>query len=201
MSAQNNWNEAQTWERDWWGDCLNTYNEEMKQYVYARYMGLYKYSKNYYGKIGWDFGDASVLDVGCGPVSILLKSKAGLKVGVDPCRYPEWVLARYKAANVGFYNVKAEDAPAYGLPSFDIGIIYNCLQHTVDPEKILANMRRCCKVIHVFEWIETGISDGHLHNLNEASLNKWLGGEGKVAYLEENGCVGPAYYGIFKGDE
>lgn len=200
MSADKDWNEAQAWEANWWGNCLNTFREEEKQMIYARLMGLNKYATNYYGQRGWDFGSASVLDVGCGPVSILLKSKAKRKVGVDPCPYPNWVKHRYEAATVEFYKVPAEDAKFGFGYTFDIGIIYNCLQHTIDPEKIIANMRKYCKVIHLFEWIDTGTSDGHLHNLTEENLNKWLGGEGKVTYLDEAGCVGLCYHGIFKGD-
>lgn len=193
------WNDAQYWEKSWWGDCLNTFNEEEKQYIYARYMGLNKYAFNKFGQRGWNFENLSVLDVGCGPVSMLLKSKATLKIGIDPCIYPDWVNRRYVAAKIGVRKEPAESV-VFDPGSFDIGLIYNCLQHVIDPEVILANMRIACKVIHVFEWVDNGISEGHLHNLTEDNLNYWLGGEGHVTFLEEKGCVGKAYHGIFKGD-
>ena len=34
------WTTANKWESEWWGDCLNTLNEETKQIVYAKKMGL-----------------------------------------------------------------------------------------------------------------------------------------------------------------
>src|SRR5258706_3875672 len=44
-----------------------------------------------------DWAKASVLDVGCGPASIVARSKLGKsRVGVDPLKYPDWVYAAYK---------------------------------------------------------------------------------------------------------
>lgn len=34
------WAQAQEWERDWHGNCANSFHEEQKQYVYAQRMGL-----------------------------------------------------------------------------------------------------------------------------------------------------------------
>ena len=72
--------------------------------------------------------------------------------------------------------------------------------HREDTKKIIDNALKCSKVIRIFEWVEEPISDGHIHTLHEKELNKWLGGYGKTERLNENGCVGLAYYGIFKGD-
>jgi 2-polyprenyl-3-methyl-5-hydroxy-6-metoxy-1,4-benzoquinol methylase len=191
------WEQANQWERQWHGDCANSYNEETKQYIYARLMGLDKYAVNYYGQRGWDFGDQSVLDIGCGPYSILLKSKATLKVGVDPCPYPEWVKMRYKECGVEFYNIKGEEINCFN--NFDECLIYNCLQHTEDPQKILQKAWENSKVIRIFEWINEPVSDGHIHVLTEEKLNAWLSGEGKVIDLNQDPCVGRAYYGIFPG--
>ncbi len=192
------WNEAQAWELEWHNkQQFNTYNEEQKQYIYAHYLGLDKYATNHYGQSGWDFGNQSVLDVGCGETSILLKSNAKKRVGIDPLPYAEWVKMRYKEAGIEFLNIKAEDIKFKEI--FDVGLLYNCLQHVSKPEKIVANMLKYCRVIHVFEWVDNGISEGHIHNLTEEKLNKWLKGEGKVEYINQNPCVGKAYFGIFKG--
>jgi len=29
------WQKAQRWEKDWWGNCTNTFGEETKQLLYA----------------------------------------------------------------------------------------------------------------------------------------------------------------------
>lgn len=199
------WEEANKWENEWHGNCVNSYNEETKQYIYAHYMGLDKYATNYYGQRGWDFGNQTILDMGCGPYSLLLKSKAKVKVGVDPCPYPEWVGMRYEAADVFTYEMKGEDfILPYGKPDtkpyYDEVLLYNCLQHTEDPAKICQNIRQISKIIRVFEWVDTGIADGHIQDLTESKLNKWLGGEGKVEFINQSPVVGKAYYGVFKGN-
>ena len=59
-----NWEEANKWESTWWGDCTDTVNEEIKQRTYAKKIGLSE-----------DFSDKTILDIGGGPVSLLLKHK------------------------------------------------------------------------------------------------------------------------------
>ena len=191
------WEEAQKWEREWHGNCANSYNEETKQYIYSKFMGIDGYKTNYYGRIGWDFGDRSILDVGCGPYSLLMKSVAKRKVGVDPCPYPLWVNMRYESADVEFVQVAAEHFVTDEV--FDEALIYNCLQHTINPEKIIQNVLACSKLVRIFEWIETGTADGHLHDLHAEDLDRWLGGSGKADYIDVGPCVGMAYWGIFKG--
>jgi hypothetical protein len=61
-------------------------------------------------------------------------------------------------------------------------------------------MRSYSKIIRIFEWIDEPISIGHPQLLTEEKLNKWLGGVGKVERLDESGCHGMAYYGVFLGD-
>jgi len=193
------WSEAQIWEKNWHDNQqFNTYNEETKQYIYASLMGLNRYATNYYGIRGWDFGNQSVLDIGGGEISMLLKSRASKRVVVDPLNYVGWIRMRYKEAGIKFQNIKAEDI-RFNEP-FDIGIIYNCLQHTEHPSIIVNKIKRYCKVIHVFEWINEGISEGHIHNLTEEKLNEWFDGYGKVGNLNQYPCIGQYYCGIFKGE-
>ena len=181
-----NWEEANKWESTWWGDCTDTVNEEIKQRTYSKKMGLSE-----------DFSDKTILDIGGGPVSLLLKHKIKKGYVVDPCHYPNWVSERYKENNIEYMVAKGEDT--WFIPVDEVWI-YNCLQHTENPKKIIGNALKCSKVIRIFEWIEEPVSDGHIHTLHEEELNKWLGGYGKTERLNENGCVGLAYYGIFKGD-
>jgi 2-polyprenyl-3-methyl-5-hydroxy-6-metoxy-1,4-benzoquinol methylase len=195
------WEEANKWELEWHGNCVNSYNEETKQYIYAQYMGLNQYASNYYGQRGWDFGNKAILDMGCGPYSLLLKAKAKMKVGVDPCSYPVWVKLRYSSADVSVLKIKGEDLNIIeDLPVFDEVLMYNCLQHTENPEKICHNILAVSKIVRVFEWVDTGIADGHIQDLTEANLNAWLKGEGKVQFINQSPVVGKAYYGVFKGN-
>jgi SAM-dependent methyltransferase len=188
------WEDDQEWEKNWWGDCLNTWGEEQKQRHYAKCMGLHELSNSQYS-FYYDLGGKSVLDIGCGPVSLLLKCvNLGAAKAIDPLRYPEWIAARYGYANINYERMKGEDVEATG---FDEVWIYNVLQHVVDPEKIIKNALRAGKIVRVFEWLEIGEAPGHPHNLLEDQMNEWLGGQGRV-----NADVprGKEYYGIFLGD-
>ena len=197
INIKNEWIKAQEWEKNWHDNCVNSYWEETKQIVYARKMGLVLESVD--GKYPViDLKEKSVCDIGAGAYSLLLKTIHGSRLtAIDPCDYPEWTYERYKANNITFLKQQGEDPI---LEVFDEVWIYNCLQHTQNPQKIINNARSVSKIIRIFEWVENGISIGHPHNLTESELNVWLGGEGRVENLNENGCHGLAYYGIFKGN-
>lgn len=193
------WEEAQKWENDWWGDCANTFNEELKQLVYARKMGLSAYAD--YGKYPvYDLQKKSILDIGGGPVSLLLKCKNGsLKWVADPCKYPQWIADRYEEVGITYQTTKGEELDKTFAQDikFDEVWIYNVLQHTEDPQKIIDNAKKLGNLIRIFEWVDMPPEPGHPQVLTKALLDGWLGGDGKVEELNENGCVGKAYYGIF----
>lgn len=196
------WEKEQEWERQWHlnnNNCANSYNEETKQYGYAHLMGLDKYATNYYGVRGWNFEEQSVLDVGGGPYSMLLKARAKRMVVLDPCDYPNWVAVRYRECDIEYVQRPAEIMEFD--TRFDIALCYNVLQHTLDPEEICKRMRQYSNRIHFFDWVDTPKTPGHPHTLTEENLNKWLGGTGKVAQLSNNGLYGKAYYGVFLGDK
>jgi 2-polyprenyl-3-methyl-5-hydroxy-6-metoxy-1,4-benzoquinol methylase len=205
------WDEAQKWEADWHGNCVNSINEELKQFVYMKKMGL-KFSPNPKTPYNIDLQGKSVLDIGGGAYSLLLKCSnfkimhEGGSVGaavIDPIKHPKWVVDRYKSAGIFFKQMTGEniniakDTPNNSGEVFDEIWIYNCLQHTIDPEQIIKNARAVGKLIRIFEWIDHPVSNGHLHTLTEENLNKWLGGDGKVENINEMGCNGKCYYGIF----
>jgi glycosyltransferase involved in cell wall biosynthesis/SAM-dependent methyltransferase len=154
------WEEANKWEGEWWGLERNPRwdEEEKKQVTYARLMGL---------PADLDIGGARVLDVGCGPTSMLLRAKNGIDcVGVDPLKISEETAATYRKANVEFKNIKAEDFVCEA-DAFDEAWIYNCLQHADKPRKILEMMKFGARSIRLFEWINMGTCPGHPHNLTE----------------------------------
>lgn len=191
------WEKDQKWESDWWGNCANTYWEETKQRVYASKMGLQAQSIN--GKYPvYDLQGRLILDIGGGPVSMLLKCINKRGVVTDPCTYPEWTIKRYNDDGILFYNYPGEKL-VFDY-SFDEVWIYNVLQHTMDPGEIIARARSASSIIRIFEWIDEPVSIGHPQLLTEEKLNKWLGGIGKTEHLNESGCTGHAYFGIFKGD-
>lgn len=198
------------WEKNWWQDCTSTLYEEQKQLVYAGLMGLTFSHEGPGPRI--DLQGKSVLDIGGGPVSMLLKTKNkkegfGSCLVVDPCRYPFWISERYESVGIEMWECGGEEIfdvwnihNKEGDLVFDEVWIYNVLQHTIDPEKIIQNARKVSKIIRIFEWIDVKKTIGHPHELKEEKLNKWLGGVGQTKQLNESGCIGRAYFGIFKGN-
>ena len=200
-------------ESAFWGSCANTWHEELKQFVYAKYIGL---TVSYYkdpvfqqiGRAGFNLHGHSVLDIGGGPVSMLLKSYNFKRaVVVDPTRYPEWVYFRYDTARIESLQRRGEDidleSRIIDLESqasnrqFDEAWIYNVLQHSDDPEKIIRNARKASRTLRLFEWIDIPAHEGHPHMLTADKLRAWLDAPGSVVELNEQGCVGRAFYGVF----
>jgi hypothetical protein len=175
-----------TFESNYWGDCCNTFDEDQKHYVYARFMGL--------KRVGYSFDveGKSILDIGGGPTSMLLKTiNLGGGFVVDPFRYPYWTYARYTAKGIAYDIRRGEDITITG---FDEAWIYNCLQHTDDPELIIKNAKRAAKTLRIFEWIDIPPHDGHPIELTKEKLDEWTGKEGNTILLCESGCYGNAYF-------
>lgn len=175
-------------EKNFWGDCTNTFDEDQKHYIYGKYMGLHQehYSFNVFQK--------RILDIGGGPTSMLLKTK-NLKEGLvcDPLKYPEWTRLRYLEKNIQIKIIRGEDVQE---KDWDEVWIYNCLQHTDNPEKVIDNGLQAAKIFRIFEWIDIPPHEGHPQMITEEFLNKNIGKKGNTINLSENGCFGKAYYNI-----
>jgi hypothetical protein len=190
------WAEHQAFEREWWGSCVNTFGEETKQLTYAHRMGLVVAGGHW---PVYDLAGRSVLDLGGGPVSMLLKCvNLGLALVVDPCPYPDWIIDRYAAAGLSYVRMPAEEWQPTPEP-FDEAWIYNVLQHVQDPERVVAVACASAAVVRVFEWVNMEPHLGHPHKLVPGYLDEWLGAVGTREVMNENGCVGQAYYGVFPG--
>ena len=193
------WEVAQRWEQSWWerntAEFTNTLGEEMKQLGYAEVMGLDIDKTD--GR--WiEGGNKSILDIGGGPTSLLLKVRgAKRRVVIDSMKLPDWVIQRYKGAGIDYCNMMAEDAEPdnWDKGFFDEVWFYNLLQHTDNPEKIVKNALSLAKRIRVFEWINTIKNIGHPHILTVTKLNEWFGAEGTVGEFNnlEIGLLGEYY--------
>lgn len=198
------WNDHQEWEREWWGDCTNTFAEETKQITYANRMGLANISDGARWPL-YNLEGKSVLDIGGGPTSLLLKThNGGRKVVIDPCSYPHWVEVRYAAADIEYIQEAGEHIDEVRAITegerFDEAWIYNVLQHTDDPEKIIQNARKFAKTVRIFEWIDIPAHPGHPQELKGYKLASWLEGYGTIEDFRpnpENGCNQVAFYGYF----
>jgi hypothetical protein len=222
------WEEDQVEELGGWGHG-ETEGEEMKQLVYAKRMGLFSFaewdadkadykptwgSKKGVFKNGtpypiFNLGGRSVLDIGGGGTSLLLKCRNVRGTLADPLPFPDWIVERYAIAGIEYRRLKGEDVSGFDV---DEVWVYNVLEHTENPEKIVANALESGKLVRFFDWIDTEISPGHSHIQTEALLNKWLGGVGKVEEIkefyggvrcvegsDEGIAIGRCYSGVFKG--
>lgn len=178
-------------EKEYWGNCANTFDEDQKHYVYARYMGLIQQHYSF------DVGNKSILDIGGGPSSMLLKC-INLKNGkvIDPIQFPLWTKLRYNSHNI---DVEVEYGENVSETGWDEVWLYNCLQHAVDASKIILNAKNSARVLRIFEWIDIPPHEGHPIELTKRNLDEWIGLPGSgVVTLAEQGCYGKAYYGIFR---
>ncbi len=167
------WEQDQEFERSWWGTCQNTFTEETKQLTYAYKMGLQCYSNS--GKWPcYNLEGKSVLDIGGGPVSMLLKCEnRGFCCVIDPCQYPHWVKERYSQTSISFLSQRGESLDV--TLGYDEVWIYNVLQHTEDPELIIQNAKKIAPVIRIFEWIDIPAHEGHPQELKEETLSSGRG--------------------------
>lgn len=180
-----------TFEANYWGDCCNTFDEDQKHYVYAKYMGL--------SRVGYSFDVSGkrIIDIGGGPSSMLLKTtNLGVRsLVVDPLEYPMWTYDRYSSKGIDSLICRGEDIFEEG---FDECWIYNCLQHTDDPGLIIENALNAAGVLRIFEWVDIPPHDGHPIELTKEKLDQWIGRPGHTIRLAESGCYGNAYYNVIE---
>lgn len=195
MIDHEHWLEAQEEEADWWGDCANTFHEEEKQMVYAKYMRIPFYADHQspYNIAG---NNKNIVDIGGGPSSLLLKVKGADELAVfDPCDYPEWVSKRYAECGIDFYPLAGECIGDLAFVPHEVWI-YNVLQHTEYPDQIIRNALNELPpggTFRIFEWIDTPVNTAHPQCLTQHMLNEWIDAEGHVTTLAERGCFGKAY--------
>lgn len=113
---------------------------------------------------------------------------------VDPISYPQWTVSRYATKNIRVQVGRGEDVNEKG---WDEVWIYNCLQHTDDPERIIKNALSAAPTLRLFEWIDIPPHDGHPVMLTKDLLDQWIGNEGLVCDLNESGCVGRCYANVY----
>ena len=177
LELQKETDDKYKFESDYWGNCTNTLNEELKQFLYAEGLNLTRTDA-----YGFRVGGKKILDIGGGPVSLLLKCKDhGKSKVVDPIGYPQWTIDRYASNNINYEKKRGEDITETG---FDEVWIYNCLQHVDDPIKIIENAKKAAPILRIFEWLDIPVHDGHPHELKEEKLNEWIGQKGNVSWVK-----------------
>lgn len=177
------WQNAQKHEQDYWGNCLGmrAWGEFCKQEMYGREMGLF-------AEYGDDAGELnmrhrSVLDLGGGPVSMLLRSyNVDQPTIVDPCNWPESVHRRYANYKIHFVNKLVEDLTRDDIyyTHWNEVWIYNVLQHVKNPDQVLKKaierLEPNFSKLRIFEWVHIDADDCHPHVLTPEGILNWLKG-------------------------
>lgn len=186
----NEWENAQKWERDWWINNPSCHAHEiLKGDIVAGLLGIR------------DMPTKSVIDIGCGPFSILQRVSVAKGVAVDPIYYgPLEIL--YKSAGISRIISRGEDLVPNG-DLFDEAWIYNCLQHVEMPMRVIERAMSVAKRVRIFEWINVPPYTCHLHMLTTKLLShlfheaKWAIDCELVGKANHSGLVGDFFVGIY----
>lgn len=177
---------------------------------YAKYLGLedeYLIDKNhdfkYYGSDyhkypRYDLRGKSVVDLGGGPTSLLLRcTNFSEAIVVDPLPVPDSVKQRYKEKNIKLLQIPAEDFIYDKV--YDEVWDYNCLHHVMDPVSILKNAMANCKTLRIYEILHTRIDPMHHYSFTKEYFDQILGpgGNAKDMYEPAPSPRGIGYYGVF----
>ena len=157
------WTDAQIHEARYWGDGngRTAWHEFCKQEAYMEHM-LIKQDYEVDGELCLNVG--SVLDIGGGPVSMLLRclGPSTLTV-VDPMPLPDPARRRYVNYGIEYRQEKGED---FRLPQYDEVWMYNVLQHVDNPKQVLLNaINHTCGCFRIFEWLNVPTDVMHLHKI------------------------------------
>jgi hypothetical protein len=186
--------EVTIFDKNIWGNCVNTLGYEIKQVLFAQKIGLVR-TETRMSPFVFDMSGASIIDIGGGPVSLLLKCINFKGTVLDPgSSYPRWVYDRYQSLGIDYTIEIGENLDSYG---YDEAWIIDSLQHTVNPELVLRNAKKAAKTVRVFEWINTVYSQASPHMLTESFLNNALGVIGTTEYLNLFGYTGFGYYAVY----
>jgi SAM-dependent methyltransferase len=148
-----------------------------------------------------DVKNKTVIDIGCGPLSLLLRHPVKIGVGLDPIEYGDLEEA-YATKGIKRLIKCGEDLDITdGL--YDEAWIYNCLQHVKDPNKIIENALTVAKTVRIFEWTFIKPYTGHLHELTPDLLYEpfkkagWHTLMKTTGILKHSGLNGNYFMGIF----
>lgn len=179
------WQRAQEAEQGHWADLWQAENSDQRnalvagetikgEYIFQQMLDRFRLNPDQ------DWRACRVLDVGCGPISLVARHGYGRsRAGVDPLNYPNWVYRDYEQQNFTVYKVPFEEFR--NRTKYDVVIFYNALQHFADLEAVA---QQCKKVLakngHVYlsEYLEVPTNEAHIQFLQADKLDELFGRHG-----------------------
>jgi hypothetical protein len=121
-------------------------------------------------KVGQDFGSETIVDIGAGPIGVLTKLKAKVRIAVDPLAMDslDKTIRRLRAPG---------EATTLDTGIADRIFMYNVLQHVCDVEKVLYELVRIAKpgsIIYVLEQLDLPTCAEHPHSLRIETFDRWV---------------------------
>jgi polysaccharide pyruvyl transferase WcaK-like protein/ubiquinone/menaquinone biosynthesis C-methylase UbiE len=158
------WFLAQKYETAFWKDWLKINpggNDDKWLNAVLNYFEL---------KENQDFGNATIVDIGSGPIGILTKFKAKERIAIDPLGIEslDKTIKRIKASG--------EEIPLSDRYA-DKVFMYNVLQHVRSPEKVLEEGTRILKTggtFYILDQLNLPTNEGHPNSLKLSLFDKWL---------------------------
>lgn len=207
--TKTNWEIANHYESEHW----EKFSAEIDTLIHTQpqFLDALMINADYFENVGMtlNFSGLKVLDVGGGPVSILLRSNKGYSefhdgfdegVVIDPVKITDHQRMRYEYFDIKFIQDKAENITNYYKEKyFDECFIYNCLQHVEDPIKILDGVTQVSKKIRIAEPIYVPTDKCHLHTFTEHYFANYFDKDGWEIEMQNIVNIGsPHYVGIIK---
>jgi len=185
------WSKSQKFEKNWWLTCQFRHPYEIiKGDFVARIMMVDKGMPN-----------KTVIDIGCGPLSILQRVCVKEGTAIDPIFYEELEDA-YAKKGIKRIIMKGEELNTL-TERYDEAWIYNCLQHVIDPSLILRNAMLLAPIVRIFEWTNIPPHEGHPQMLTQSILEApfleqgWTYIQKSTGFLNHDDLGGEYYSAIF----
>lgn len=159
MNIEEEWKKAQAFEKNWWLTTPGWHHEEIRKGDIVGRMML----------VDKGVPQKTVIDIGCGPFSLVQRVPVKDSVCLDPIFYDHLEAGYINRGIKRLYKCGEDLTPADG--TFDEAWIYNCLQHVKDPQKIIENAMNVASVVRIFEWTYIPPYEGHLYELTPEMLS------------------------------
>lgn len=121
-----------------------------------------------------DWAKLSILDVGCGPLSLVARNGLGNeRTGVDPLKYPDWVYDTYDEQQFDIQKLPFEEMPQ--SRKFDVVLFYNALQHFASLENVAIKCKEILSkggTVLLSEYLNVPTNEAHIQFLEFNKLKK-----------------------------
>jgi SAM-dependent methyltransferase len=142
------WKRAQQAEADWWrGIAMQGYDgQPPNEFVRQRQKETMLSALSFLGEPIETWRDKVVLEVGSGPAGIVEYLTAARRIAVEPLidQFRQ-VFPHLRESTVEYLACPAEGPLELADACADLVICYNMLDHTYDPQRVIAEMSRVCK--------------------------------------------------------